>query len=298
MMPNNYFIKLVSIILISLSVNVFGQFKNLVCLEYWTPQQIQFQKDNNLDNQIIVYEDYFVDNNTKFNPEKLKKFINKIIPKKNQTGYAILDWEGTSVVKLMGEIKVSDKEYDRIIDEYIKAIDYAKKMRPKMKWGYFGINLSFYPKVYKKNYLQSLKMNRLYKKLDFLAPCLYVSDIIKNNKKEALDFLYTNLKNTVDINTGNLEILPFVWHRIHNAREDNVLMSNEDFTWYITTLKKFSYKSKKISGVFWWNAESYLSQNPKKTKEIEKEFFLQKNNEKYQYQVLKKYYNILNKNFN
>ena len=71
------------------------------------------------------------------------------------------------------------------------------------------------------------------------------------------------------------------------------MINDLDFKWYIEKILQTTYNKKKIQGVIWWNSESYLSQLPKKSAKLEKEFSLQKNNSNYQYQILDKYFKIL-----
>lgn len=268
--------------------------KILVAAEYWTPTQKKFVKDKKIKIVTVVYEMYFTNDGKTFNKSKLTKILNDVIPNEKDTGYAVLDWEGENFVKLIGETRTSSEEYQQILNEFISAIDYAKKLRPNIKWSFFNFNPTAYPimsTLYEKKYW---RLSPLISKLDFYAPALYLQDDVKDNRQKIIQYLYTNLKSTIIMNIGSKEILPFIWHRYHNANEDNYLINDLDFKWYIEKILQTNYQGKNIAGIIWWNSESYLSQIPKKSKKLEIEFYLQRNNANYQYQILNKYFNILN----
>lgn len=274
---------------------LFGQSKPkiLVAAEYWTPAQKNFLKDNKIKGVTVVYEMYFTNDGKTFNKNKLTNLLNTAIPNKNDTGYAVLDWEGANFVKLIGEAKTTDEEYQQILNEFISALDYAKKLRPNIKWSFFNFSPSAYPVMNQTLEKQYSRLSPLISRLDFYAPALYLQDDVGANKDKIIKYLYTNLKSAIVLNTKNKEILPFIWHRYHNAKEDNYLINDLDFKWYIEKILQTTYNKKKIQGVIWWNSESYLSQLPKKSAKLEKEFSLQKNNSNYQYQILDKYFKIL-----
>ena len=272
--------------------------KLMVSMEYWTPAQIQFLKNNSIENVTVFYELYFVDDNIKFNRQRFLKTINEILPDKNQKGYAVLDWEGESFIKLIGDKKTTPKEYDQIQNEFIKAISYAKQIRPNIKWSFFGFNPSAYPYVDHNFKLQTVKMSKLLNHLDFFAPALYIQDevTIANNSK-LIQFIYSNLKNTILLNNTNKEIFPFIWHRYHNVEENNYLISDEGFRWYISKILNTEVNSRKVSGIIWWNSETYLFQKKDKSKKLQQEFSKQKDNKNYQYKLLTHYYRILKNSF-
>lgn len=266
----------------------------LVSLEYWTPTQIAFLKNNNLENVTIIYENYFVDKNKTFNQQRFLRTVEAVLPNRDQKGYAVLDWEGESFVKLIGDKKTSVTEYNQILNEYIRAITFAKKVRPNIKWTFFGFNPSSYPLAGHSWRLQTQKMASLLSVLDYFAPALYIQDEIntQNNQKN-IKFIYSNLKNTILSNKTNKEIFPFVWHRYHNAKEDNYLIEDEAFKWYISKILNTEINSKKVSGVIWWNSESYLSEKKNKSKRLQAEFDRHITNKNYQYNLLSHYYKIL-----
>ena len=274
------------------------QQKLLVSMEYWTPAQKQFLKDNRLANVTVIYEKYFVDDNSRFNRQRFQRTIDAVLPDKNQSGYAVLDWEGESFIKLIGDKKTTPQEYNQIQNEFIEAITCAKQIRPNIKWSFFGFNPSAYPYADHRLKLQTEKMSPLLSHLDFFAPALYIQDEINGeNNPQNIRFIYSNLKNTILLNKTNKEIFPFIWHRYHNTEENNYLIGDEGFKWYISKILSTEINSRKVTGVIWWNSESYLAEKKNKSKTLQQEFNRQSKNANYQYHLLAHYYRILRSAF-
>src|SRR5690606_4561145 len=102
------------------------------------PVQNQFVKDNKLTKLHITYQSEFVKKNgTQFDSVTFLKTLDRKIPNKKEIGYASLDWEGEAL-KVLTSNKSSDKEVNQIKNEFIKALLFAKRERPNIKWSYYG----------------------------------------------------------------------------------------------------------------------------------------------------------------
>lgn len=267
------------------------------CSEIYNPEQQDFVKKNNIKNFYIIYQDYIIDRDLNLDKVKLKKEIDRQIPNSNTSGYAALDIEAESVLIILKEKKVSVSEYNRILNNHINTIRYAKSLRPNIKWTFYGYNLTSYP------YVTSGHENNvtvgtypLLKELDFLAPSMYLQDKKTPLKLDKIKtFVSSNL--TLSLKLGekfNKPVYPFVWNRYHNAESENTLIDPNDFQWYINQILNFTFNKRKVDGIVFWNAETYTYETNKNIN-VKNEYKNVKDINKYQNEVLQKYWNTIKK---
>lgn len=265
------------------------------CSEIHNPIQQEFVKKNKAKNFYIFYQDYIIDRDLNLDKDKFKAEVDKQIPDPKMSGYATLDVEAESLLILLKEKKVSVNEYNRILNNHIGMIRYAKSLRPNVKWSFYGYNLTSYPYVTEGHENDvTVGTYPLLKELDFLAPSMYLQD---KKTSESIDkiktFVSSNL--TLSLKLGkkfNKPVYPFVWNRYHNVEEENTLIDPVDFQWYVSQLLNFTFEKRKVDGIIFWNAESYTYELNKNIN-VRKEYKNIKDINKYQTEVLQKYWNTI-----
>lgn len=279
-----------------LGIFMDGQQKQqiLFCSEIDNPIQQEFVKSNNIKNLYIFYQDYIIDKNLTLDKIKLKNEIDRQIPNINTNGYAALDVEGESLLILLKEKEVSRNEYNRVLNNYINTIRYAKYLRPNIKWTFYGYNLSSYPYVTTGHEKVTIETYPLLKELDFLSPSMYLQDKKTDFSQNRInEFVSSNIVFSLKIaKKFNKPIYPFVWNRYHNIESSNTLIDPNDFKWYIEKILNVKYKEAKVNGVIFWNSETYTyktNNNPN----VRKEYETIDNINQYQREILQNYWNKL-----
>ncbi len=267
------------------------------CSEIYNPAQQELVKRNNIQNFYIIYQDYIIDRNLNLDKDKLKKEIDRQIPNSNTFGYAALDIEAESVLIMLKEKKVSAGEYNRILNNYINTIRYAKSLRPNIKWTFYGYNLTSYPYVTSEHERNvTVGTYPLLKELDFLAPSMYLQDKKTPLKIDRIKtFISSNLSLSLKLGEKfNKPVYPFVWNRYHNSESENTLIDIIDFQWYVNSILNFSFNKRKVDGIIFWNAETYTYETNKNIN-VRKEYKTVKDINIYQNDVLQKYWNAIKK---
>jgi len=267
------------------------------CSEIYNPTQQEFVKVNNIKNFYIIYQDYIIDKHLNLDKEKLQKEISRQIPNSNMSGYAALDIEAESILIMLKEKKVSISEYNRILNNHINIIRYAKSLRPNIKWTFYGYNLTSYPYVtFEHENNVTVGTYPLLKELDFLAPSMYLQDKKTSLKLDRIKtFVSSNLSLSLKLGEKfNKPVYPFVWNRYHNAESENTLIDPIDFQWYVNNILNFSFNKRKVDGIVFWNAETYTFETNKNIN-VRKEFKSIKNINTYQNDILQKYWDVIKK---
>lgn len=267
------------------------------CSEIYNPTQQEFVKRNNIKNFYIIYQDYIIDRYLNLDKEKLKKEIDRQIPNSNTFGYAALDIEAESVLIILKEKKVSTSEYNRILNNHINTIKYVKSLRPNIKWTFYGYNLTSYPYVTSEHESSvTVGTYPLLKELDFLAPSMYLQDEkTPLNLDKIKNFVSSNLSLSLKLGEKfSKPVYPFVWNRYHNIESENTLIKPADFQWYIHDILNFSSNKRKVNGVIFWNSETYVYETNKNIN-VKNEYRNVKDINKYQKEILQKYWDVIKK---
>lgn len=198
------------------------------------------------------------------NPEEkidyglFEKSINLWFPNINSEGIAVLDWEGK-----MGEAlhnrNVNSSEFKDALAKYIQLIKFAKKYRPKVQWGCFGIPFTAY--WYRNQWDQSnMNLLPLIKECDILCPCFYI--YYKEGSEEKggnIAFAQDNIKKCLILvhMVNNTPILPYIWNRYYDTNKEIglELIPINEFNNYIRAILNTSYLGQKAAGVVWWGAD-------------------------------------------
>jgi hypothetical protein len=259
-----------------------------------------------MDSIIFIYQGEFViDESPVFDKKRMKETLDKRIPNINQKGYAVLDWEGNSNLILYGYKKVSDEEYVTTRNNYIASIQYAKKLRPKMKWAFYNYPPMDYVNTGKiaeghdafvqKNMLPILKIE------DFLTPSLYVSLDDRTAKSDSFTYSYAKSNTEYAIKLGIMlkkPVYPVIWHRYSSPNRSHGLVELPYFETYVKSIIDTKYKGKGIDGLIWWNCENYVYKIKKDFKSAEKEYQNVTDKDQHQDTIFHNYYRRILKNLN
>lgn len=248
----------------------------------------------------IYFSTNYIDplNTLKIDKIAFKTQLNKQVPDLNYKGILVLDWEN-EIFDTLREGKPNTQIWDEGVSNFIEAIKYAKKLRPKAQWGYWNIPLAIY--FVKLDTLWSKRIDateKLIQECDILMPSLY--DVYPTGAVSWQDdtaFIKQNLLKTLAIASKyDKPVLPFVWHRYSDAVKESGLTSIEpkEFANQLALMKSVSYKGKKINGVIWWQEDLYFINV--KSANIMKEM-KGRSNERYRDDVLSQYFRILKKLF-
>lgn len=259
--------------------------------------QDSFIKKNNLQNVFVIYQNYFIPiDSTSFSKELMQKSLDRIIPNRQQIGYATLDWEGVPYNILHGAQQASQKEYNTVLNAFIATIRYAKQLRPHIKWSFYGMPTMPYMQYKEGNEQWAANLIPLLINLDFFDPSLYLQNETvtlseTNNKFFIASYLHFSLELAVKMNKP---IFPFVWNRYGS---NNTKMTYEIFRDTLRAILNFRYQNKKVDGVIWWNCEPYLFSNKKNTPIIFEEYKNVTDPSKYQIDLLQNYFDAINNLF-
>jgi hypothetical protein len=265
--------------------------KLLFCSE--NGAQDNFVTRNNLQKSYVIYQNFFIpDGSSGFSKELMEKSLDHIIPDKNQSGYAALDWEGAPYNILHGTQKASEQEYNAVLNAFIATIRYAKQLRPNIKWSFYGMPTMPYMQYKEGNDQWAAKLMPLLRNLDFFDPSLYLQNANEtlsdtDTKYYAASYLRYSLELAVKMNKP---IFPFVWNRF----SDNSMISYTKFTGTLKAILSMQYQNQKVNGVIWWNCEPNLFVNRKNSASLMNEYKNVTDPSKHQIDLLQNDLNAIN----
>lgn len=285
-----------------IAINGFSQKPSLFfCVE--NSNQRSFLKETDMKEIILFYQNEFNKNNAlEFDTTMLRNAIDNKIPDENYFGYAVLDWEGKGLdILSKGNV---DKDFSKVMNSFIEGIEYAKKLRPNVKWSYYGIPIRSFWDINEKWKKKNYDLMPILEKSDFIAPSIYAFyDTVEPNARFNYNYIVENTKLALEI--GNLLKKPtyvFVWNRFHPSNKvyGNKLLPLNEFNFYVKTI--LSVKGSHnlhVNGIIWWNSEQYLYgiSMKEKSKSPDNEYSAVKDFNSYQTDLLKKYYGSISKLF-
>ncbi len=234
-------------------------------MKYLNDSETGFLRDNSYSQAQIIYQvnidpkDEGAVNTTLLQTAILAQFpTNSAIP------LGILDWEGKTA-KRLESLDPSAPEFKAIIDEFIKAVRLAKKLRPNVKWGFYGIPLKGYSSRGSKWKDKSLAFLPLLSECDFIAPSLYKYKS-KNDGSGVNESDYVRDNVLMSLKMGsqiNKPVIPFVWQRVHPSNKTNgyELINDDDFKSYLKTITTTTLNNKRVTGIIWWSNDKTLMSN-------------------------------------
>lgn len=290
-MKNINFNSVMILILLISSQFYYGQFKVFFAGESSSKSQKSFIKNNNLIFLDFFYEDEFV-TNVRIDFKKLNESLNNKFPMKDTKAYLVLDWEGKVYDDLW-----SKNNYKESMSQFISAIDFIKKNRPNIKVGYYGIPSREFWNADAVWQNKNLLLAPLYKKVDFLANSVYMF-YTDSEVKSVLNTNYIKQNVELALTIGkkfNKPVYPVIWHRYHPSNQHFGLMNIplQSFRTYINDILETEVQGKKVSGVFWWQADIYYRKTEINNKNLKKEYSEIKNFDEYDVKLFKKYLNVI-----
>ncbi len=277
--------------------------KLLFIPEAGVAEQDSFVKNNNIENPRIFYHGHFLKHGTlEIDKNIFKTTINYMIPNRNDSGYAIIDFEGEEYYNIAVLENISEYKYLRALNNFVKVysdlLDFAKTQRPYVKWSFFDIPPVKIPIANTSYEKYMVNLYPLFRKVDFFAPSLYLikSPSEESGRYRTTDFIISNIAYNIKLGyTFKKEVYPFIWHRyppVSKIYNDTIPVNI--FYNYINSILNTSYNNRKVNGIIWWQSESYSFQHRLQVKSIINEYKNIKNPQKYQVNTLQKYYSILN----
>lgn len=239
------------ILIVLLSYNAFGYAQKLFIANSTTGPVNDFINKNNLGRVDFIYQNEFVTNNN-YDEVKLIQAINKRFPDNNQSGWAILDWEGVG----FDNLTISNDIGDKYRDQFTEAIQKAKTLRPNVKWSYYGLPKREFWQPDDAWRQKNLNLMSFFSNLDFLAPSLYIFySFDQASEKLQQSYIDKNVDLSRQIGQKiNKPVMVLVNHRYHP--------SNKQFAEQQVPVSLFTFYVKKIlndgaDGVVWWHSEEY-----------------------------------------
>lgn len=228
----------------------------------------------------IIYGRYIKNRHGALMEKSFKKAIIKLFPSPNDTGIGVIDWEGRTYKALMKKNK-NPKLFSIAQSEFLKAIQLAKELRPKVKWGFYNIP---FPRraggmtQTKGTWSQNIENNiRLIKESDVLITSLYFTYQVGTANKEK-KMMKGDLMNLLKLaKEYSKEAIVFIWHRNNYSKKYKHLRGNylDDiktmekvplvkFNNVVKMIKNSSYEDKKVDLIVWWGADfnMYKHGNP------------------------------------
>lgn len=238
-----------------------------------------FIKENNIIKVQYLAEGQFLGKEPfTFDSIKLRKEIERAVPNPYENGMAYIDLE--TYLSEIRDLGTQIESFQKSIKLYIDVIQFAKKMRPNIKWGYYAIPYTTFWNRSEDFYGKLKKIEPLIKECDILFPSLYVFYdeydiwVALENKKYVID----NTKEMIKVGQYyNKPVVIFVWHRYHpsNKKFGMESLPEKVFLTHIERIANTTYQGKKVDGIVWWGADDYFFRQ--KEKGVVKEF---KGNEK------------------
>lgn len=270
---------------------VSSQVKVFFAGEPMNKSQIFFINNNNLTYLEFFYDDTFVTND-QIDINKLNETINKRFPNINESAFLVLDWEGKTYDNLFNK-----QNYKSALSQFISAIDIIKKKRPNIKVGYYGFPSREFWNADDTWRTKNHLLAPLYKKMDFIANSIYMF-YTDAEIKSSLNTKYIEENMQLALTIGkmyNKPVFPVIWHRYHPSNKKFGLMKIPfvAFENYIYEVLNASVNGKKISGIFWWQADIYYRKVEKSNLNLQREYQGIKDYDDYDAKLFQKYLNII-----
>jgi hypothetical protein len=217
-------------------------------------------QEDNISSVPVIYTKMIDPNGAlKLDSQSFTSAINQYIPNANSVGNAVIDWESKLSVDL--ELQPQNSTAFQYAEaEFTKAITLAKKLRPNMKWGFFGVPWQPLEKRDTRRVNSDIPLLKL---CDVFYPQLYVPYNTERNdgrrtKSEKDDWISHYLLGTLKIAKAmNKPVIAFIWHRYYGRDNSLKLMPLDEFTDYIKEIIALSYQRKKVDGLVMWGNDHY-----------------------------------------
>lgn len=198
----------------------------------------------------------YADDKSNFDPARVKRFLSKNFPDRDNTSMVLLDWEAGPYDDLKN-FPATDSRFKAAENKLIALLNEVRQHRPNLKLAFYGIPFRAWYDWQKQKYNPSGKYDRLLSEVDWIAPSLYIlfADEEVGHARN-LQYLRDNLDPALVYGKKyNKPVIPYVWHRIHAASDDypHDIIQKEVFAKYIRYVSAYSLNGYKASGVYWWD---------------------------------------------
>ncbi|WP_164126625.1 hypothetical protein [Sphingobacterium luzhongxinii] len=219
------------------------------------------QKNNIIKIQYLLDGKYLgKKNDFTFSKAELLGEVKRIFPHASDSGYAYLDIEDPYMEILMNN-DVKSQKFIKSEKLYLDVLEYAKKLRPNVKWGYYGIPFTTYWGRDSKFYSKNQKISAILQKVDVFFPSLYIFYNNVGFSFENSSYLKDNTRETLKLASRyNKNVFAFIMSRYHPSNNDKRFMqiSDDDFTDYVSSIVKTSSNGKTVNGIVLWNVDNYF----------------------------------------
>ncbi|ASK30377.1 hypothetical protein CEY12_09745 [Chryseobacterium sp. T16E-39] len=262
------------------------------------PQQEAYIKDNGLEKAIIFYQKEVTTDGSNLDVDMFTKNIMEKTSADN-TGIAIIDWEGPAMKAISGS---NDSDAEAAIQQFVKAVGTAKKLRPNLKWGFYGLPVRTFKGSNNDWKNINARLSPIFTAVDIIAPSLYMYNVnprVYNARSPILelgsgDYIYVNLDYALEMGKKyNKEVYPFIWQK-RNSGNSNMAMSLipvDIFKNYYKMIASRVSSGKRVNGIIWWDSQKYFYLNRKKYPALQKEYSDVKDVDQYDLNTFKTYYN-------
>ena len=211
--------------------------------------------------RMIYHHEIDPDNDGQVNYDVLRSAINLKVPNKLEAGYCLLDWEGLQFEYLKFSA-IDEDSMNAIVNKFLDMLAYARSLRPLAKWGVYDMPVTTYWVNQDTTWAKRAAIiTPLIKQCDVLAPCLY--DYFQTGSYEWMnDDAYINITIRRSLEFAqkfNKPVLPFIWHRYHNATErvGFYCINPEEFSKQVKQIAVASLGKRRVDGVVWWQEDMY-----------------------------------------
>jgi hypothetical protein len=191
-----------------------------------------------------------------YNPVIVKRYLDKYFPGTYNTGMVLLDWE-VGPFHLVRDYPASDSRFKRGESEMIALINEVRRLRPKMKVGYYSIPFRGVNDWQMDNYNTPGKLDKIISNMDFIVPSVYIQYTDEERGHQwNVDYIKRNLKPALVLGKKHGKpVYPAFWHRVHynNKAYGHEILQKEVLAKYVKLIKDFSYNGYKSAGAFWWD---------------------------------------------
>ncbi|WP_018629367.1 hypothetical protein [Niabella aurantiaca] len=287
------------LLLLMFSAKIFGQQqpKLYIGMAGLNDLQETYIRQNNLEKAVIFYQKEVTTDGINVNPSLFRKNIERKTSSKSQ-GIAIIDWEGPAFKALSGS---NTKQASQFIEEFIKTLELAKRLRPNLQWGFYGLPLRTFDGS-NGNWKQiNTRLTPIIKESDIITPSLYMYNVnsrVYNINYPQIergrgDYLYLNLDYALDLaQKFNKKVYPFIWHKQNSGNNKMALslIPVDIFKNYYKMITTHTSNGKKVNGVIWWDNSNYYYLNRNRYPAVQKQYQNIRNVRQYDLDVLKKYH--------
>lgn len=229
-----------------------------VCMEDLTPESIGYLKNNGIPVTKIIYQNFIdPDQDNKVNMDVFQKRIQTLFPQKSSTGMGVIDWE----VRDFDRLPDNSAKFSQLVNEYRKAVLAAKKLRPNVKWGFYGLPFRKYMSYNADWRNRNIKLTPILKECDFIAPSLYGFFPDSLRDKDNQDYVTNNVSIALQLGSQlDKPVYPFVWNRWHDSNKQYglQLIPVQEFKRHVKRILAVDYNGQKVAGVIWWGADKFF----------------------------------------